>query len=143
MMNLFYHPGACSLAVHIALVETGIACELVGITRDKRTADGRDFTKINPKGFIPALEHDDGTVLAEALAILVYIADRTGRLLPAHGPERWKTLEAMSFLTSEVHGNFKPFWKGATDAEKENAHALLNKHFATLTDQLADRPFLL
>ena len=92
-MNLFYHPGACSLAVHIALAETGLAYQLVSISRDKRTSDGRDFLKINPKGFVPALELDDGRVLAEALAVLVYVAQRAGELLPEedfksvkHGP---------------------------------------------------------
>ncbi len=91
-MNLFYNPGACSLAVHIALAETAMSYKLVTINRDKQTADGRDFTKINPKGFIPALELDDGTVLAESLAILVYIAHRSGRLLPEDGPVRWQAL---------------------------------------------------
>lgn len=142
-MNLFYHPGACSLAVHIALVETGMSYQLVSITRDKRTSDGRDFMKINPKGFIPALERDDGTVLAEALAILVYIAHQAGTLLPEEGPVRWAALEATSFMTTEVHGNFKPFWKDATQPEKDNAREMLVKHFTTIAEQLGDRPFLL
>jgi glutathione S-transferase len=141
-MNLFYHPGACSLAVHIALAETGMSYQLVGITRDKRTSDGRDFMKINPKGFVPALELDDGTVLAEALAILVYIAHRTGTLLPEDGLVRWRALEACSFMTSELHGNFKPFWKNAAREEKDKARQMLVKHFATIAEQLGDRLFL-
>jgi glutathione S-transferase len=142
-MKLFYHPGACSLAVHIALVEAQMPYELVSITMDKRTSDGRDFTKINPKGFIPALERDDGSVLAEALAILVYVAHQGGTLLPEDGPLRWEALEATSFMTTEVHGNFKPFWKNATQGEKDKARQLLFAHFATIADQLGDRPFLL
>lgn len=142
-MNLFYHPGACSLAVHIALIEAGMSYQLVSITRDKRTSDGRDFLKINPKGFIPALERDDGTVLAEALAILVYIAHQAGTLLPEDGSVRWEALEATSFMTTEIHGNFKPFWKNATQAEKDKARELLDKHFTTVAEQLGDRPFLL
>jgi glutathione S-transferase len=142
-MNLFYHPGACSLASHIALVEAGMPYQLVTIDREKRTGDGRDFMKINPKGFVPALELDDGTVLAESLAILVYIADRSGALLADDGIERWKTLEAVSFMTTEIHGNFKPFWKNAPHAEKDKARDLLVKHFATIAEELADRRFLM
>jgi glutathione S-transferase len=142
-MNLFYHPGACSLAVHIALVEAGMPYRLVSITRDKRTSDGRDFMKLNPNGFVPALERDDGTVLAEALAILVYIAHEAGTLLPEDGPVRWAALEATSFMTTEIHGNFKPFWKDATQAEKDKARQMLLKHFNTVADQLGDRRFLL
>ncbi len=141
-MNLFYSPGACSLAVHIALAETGMSYKLVSINRDKQTADGRDFTKINPKGFIPALELDDGTVLAESLAILVYIAHQSGKLLPEDGPVRWQALEATSFMTTEIHGNFKPFWKHATQPEKDKAREMLVKHFGTIADELGDKPFL-
>jgi glutathione S-transferase len=141
-MNLFYHPGACSLAVHIALVEANIPYRLVTITREKRTGDGRDFLKINPKGYVPALEFDDGTTLSESLAILVYVADRSGRLLPSDGPERWQALEALSFMVTEIHGNFKPFWKKASDAEKDKARASLVKHFAVIAEQLGERRFL-
>ena len=142
-MNLFYHPGACSLAVHIALAEVGMSYRLVSITRDKQTSDGRDFMKINPKGFVPALELDDGTVLAESLAILVYIAQQSGALLPESGPVRWQALEATSFMTTEIHGNLKPFWKNATQAEKDAARQMLVKHFAILADQLGARQFLI
>lgn len=141
-MKLFYHPGACSLAVHIALIEAGMPYELVSITRDKRTSDGRDFMKINPKGFVPTLEFDDGTVLTEALVILVYIAHRADALLPEDGPVRWHAHEATSFMTSEIHGNFKPFWKGASEAEKDHAGQMLVRHFAVIARQLGDRPFL-
>jgi glutathione S-transferase len=141
-MKLFYFPGACSLAVHIALVEAKWPYELVSITLDKRTSDGRDFMKINPKGFIPALELDNGEVLAEALAILVYIAEQTGALLAEDGPQRWQALEATSFMTTEIHGNFKPFWKNAAQAEKDSARQLLGKHFAVIAAQLGETPYL-
>jgi len=143
VMNLFYHPGACSLASHIALVEAGMSYQLVTINREKRTGDGRDFMKINPKGFIPALEFDDGTVLAESLAILAYIAHQGGVLLSEDGLDRWKVLEVTSFMTTEIHGNFKPFWKNASQAEKDKARELLAKHFRTIVDELGDRPFLM
>jgi glutathione S-transferase len=114
----------------------------VTINMQKRTSDGRDFMKINPKGFVPALEFDDGTVLAESLAILVYIAHQAGALLPEDGLVRWKTLEATSFMTTEIHGNFKPFWKNAPQAEKGKARELLVKHFAIIAEALGNRPFL-
>ena len=79
-MNLFYNPGGCSLASHIAIVETGMPCQLVTVNREKRTSDGRDFMRINPKGFIPALELDDGTVLAESL---VHLAGRSAPISTA------------------------------------------------------------
>lgn len=142
-MNLFYHPGACSLASHIALVETGMPYRLVAIDREKRTSDGRDFMQINPKGFVPALELDDGTVLAESLAVLVYIADQARALLPEGGVVRWKTLEALSFMTTEIHGNFKPFWKNAPRAEADKAREMLVKHLTTIAEELRDRPFLI
>jgi glutathione S-transferase len=141
-MNLFYHPGACSLAVHIALAETGLPYQLVSITRDKRTSDGRDFLKINPKGFVPALELDDGRVLAEALAVLVYVAQQAGELLPEDDFVRCKVLEATSFMTTEIHGNFKAFWKNAPEAEQDKARLALVKHFATIAAELGDGPFV-
>jgi glutathione S-transferase len=141
-MILFYHPGACSLAVHIALIETGMPYKLVSITKDKRTSDGRDFLKINPKGFVPTLELDDESVLGEALAILAYVGHRTGTLLPEDGRVRWQALEATSFMTTEVHGNFKPFWKNAPEPEKENARQALVKHFDILAGQLGNQAFL-
>ncbi|WP_407181126.1 glutathione S-transferase C-terminal domain-containing protein [Bradyrhizobium sp. STM 3562] len=143
-MILYYHAGACSLAVHIALIEARLACKLVSINRDKRTDDGRDFIAINPRGFVPTLELDDRTVLTENLAILAYIAHQSSTLLPAEGITRWRALEATSFMTTELHGNFKPFfYSDATQAEKDKARQRLAKHFASLADQLGDKPFLL
>ena len=143
MMILYYHPGGCSLADHIVLIETGLPYRLVKVERGKRTEDGRDFMTINPKGFIPALELDDGSVLTENLAILVYIAHQAGALLPSDGLGRWRALEATSFMTTEFHGNFRPFFHAdATHAERAKARKLLVKHFATIAGQLGARPFL-
>lgn len=142
-MILYYAPGGCSLADHIALIETGLPYKLVRIHRDKRTEDGRDFTTINPKGYLPALELDDGNVLTENLAILVYIAHQAGALLPEDGLSRWRALEATSFMTTEFHTNFRPFFHhDATQAEKDKARQLLVKHFTTIANQLGDKPFL-
>ena len=142
-MNLYYAPGACSLADHIALNEAGIPYTLIGIDRAKRTADGRDFLAVNPRGYVPALELDDGTVLTENLAILAYIAQRSDGLFAEAGIMPWRALEAISFMSTAIHGNLVPFFKNLPDAEKERARSALATHFASLADQLGDRPFLL
>ncbi len=142
-MILYHHAGACSLADHIALIEAGLPYKLVSVNRDKRTEDGRDFLAINPRGYVPALELDDGTVLTENLAILAYIAHQSGTLLPEEGITRWRALEAISFMTTEIHGNLKPFFKDLPTPEKERARQMLVKHFASIAEQLGDKPFLL
>jgi len=142
-MILYYAPGGCSLADHIALIEAGLPYKLVRVDRGKRTEDGRDFRTINPKGYLPALELDDGIILTENLAILAYIAHQAGALLSEEGVDRWRALEATSFMTTEFHGNFRPFFHhDATQAERAKARQLLVKHFATIAEQLGDRPFL-
>jgi glutathione S-transferase len=146
-MKLFYVPGACSLADHIALLEVGLPFELVRVERslatDKQTSDGRAFRSVNPKGYVPALELDDGSVLTENLALLVWIAEQRGSLLPSDGLARARVLEALAFMTSEVHGNFKPlFFPDASAAEKDRGRANLARHFAMLAEQLGDRAFL-
>ena len=142
-MMLYFAPGGCSLADHIALIESGLPHALIKVGRDRRTEDGRDFRTINPKGYLPALELTDGTILTENLAILAYIAHRAGALLPEDGVDRWRVLEATEFMTTEFHGNFRPFFQpDATEAQRDRARKLLVKHFATIAEQLGDRPFL-
>ena len=144
-MKLYYAPGACSLADHIALREGGLDAELVKVDlRAKTTETGQDFNAINPKGYVPALALDEGGVLTENIAVLSYLADRSGRLMPASGIERWRTLETTAFISTEVHKNFKPlFTPDATDADKDAAKAMLAKRFGTLAEQLGDRGFLI
>lgn len=143
-MKLFYAPGACSLADHIALAEGGRPYSLVKVDlRTKRTEDGQDFATINPKGYVPVLELTDGNRLTENLAILSYIAKETGTLQPADGPDHWKVLEATAFITTELHKGFKPFFTpGASQEQKDEAAAALGKRFATVADMLADRDFV-
>ena len=142
-MNLFYAPGGCSQASHIALIEAGMPHKLVKVGRDKQTDDGRDFKTINPKGYTPALELDDGTILTESVAILAYIADQSGKLLAKDGLDRWRALEATAFMTTEVHVNFRPFfYPDATEAEKGKAGKMLVMRFATIAAQLGDKQFL-
>jgi glutathione S-transferase len=140
---LYYAPGACSQASHIALIEAAISYQLVKVGRDKQTDDGRDFKTINPKGYTPALKLDDGTILTESLAILAYIADKSGKLLAKDGLDHWRALEATAFMATELHGNFRPFfYPDSTAAEKDKAGKMLVTHFATLAGQLGERKFL-
>lgn len=106
-MKLYYAPGACSLSVHIALLEAGIAADLVKVDlRSHTTEDGRDFFSLNPYGYVPALELDDGEVLTEGAAVVQYVADRNpgAALAPASGSlERYRLQAALGFINSELH----------------------------------------
>jgi glutathione S-transferase len=106
-MKLYYFPGACSLSPHIAFRESGLSFELDRIDpKTKRTASGADFLKVNPKGYVPVLQLDNGETLTEAAVIVQYIADRKpeARLLPfAGGLERYRALEWLNYVATEIH----------------------------------------
>jgi glutathione S-transferase len=105
-MKLFYMPGACSLAPHIALREAGLPFEMERVGRDKKTERGDDYLVINPKGSVPALKLDDGEILTEAGVVQQYIADKAPakKLVPAAGtPERYRLQEWLNYIASEVH----------------------------------------
>ena len=142
-MKLFYYPGACSLADHIALIEAGLAYQLVSIDHEKRTGDGRNFLALNPKGYIPTIEMDDGTVLTENQVILAYIAEESGKLLPDDRMLRWRTFEALAFMSSEIHGAYAPFFRDFPEPEKQRAREKIEKAFALLADQMGDKAFLI
>ncbi|NKI71592.1 glutathione S-transferase [Collimonas pratensis] len=141
-MILYYAPGACSQASHIALIEAEIPHRRVKVGRDRRTDDGADFNLINSKGYTPALDLGDGTILTENLAILVYIAEKSGKLLAKDGAERWRALEATTFMTTEIHRNFMPFFRGGSVQEKEQAAQILLMRFGTISEQLGNKAFL-
>ncbi|MGB7194009.1 MAG: glutathione binding-like protein [Collimonas pratensis] len=141
-MILYYTPGACSQASHIALIEAEIPHRLVKVGRDRHTDDGADFNLINSKGYTPALDLGDGTILTENLAILVYIAETSGKLLAKDGVERWRALEATTFMTTEIHRNFIPFFRDGTALEKEKAAQTLLVRFSTVSEQLGNKAFL-
>lgn len=146
-MKLYYLPGACSLASHIALREAGLTFDAVKVGRDKKTADGADFLSINPKGYVPALVLDDGQVLTETPALLPYIADRNpgaGLAPPAGDLQRFRLHEWLTFLNSEVHKNFSPFFNpAATEPTKELAKANLLRRLAWTNEALTGKSFLL
>ncbi|WP_375392371.1 glutathione S-transferase N-terminal domain-containing protein [uncultured Sphingomonas sp.] len=121
-MKLYYSPGACSLADHIALHEAGLAFEHERVDlKTKRTEHGADFTAVNPKGYVPALTLDDGETLTENAAVLDWIADQSASLRPAGPLARTRQLEALAFISSELHKAFAPLFRGTTDAEKDAA----------------------
>jgi glutathione S-transferase len=137
-MKLYYAPGACSLADHIAMHEAGLDFERIKVdTKTRRTQDGRDYNEINPKGYVPALEFDDGEVLTENIAILSLVADKAPKLTPEGKFGHVRLLETLAFISTEIHKAFKPFFKpDATDAEKAAASEILAKRFGYIAGQL-------
>jgi glutathione S-transferase len=121
-MKLYIAPGTCSLSPHIALREAGIDVELVRVDIKKHVliADGSDFSLINPKGYVPVLELDNGVRLSEGPAIVQYIADLKPEsgLAPKNGTlERYQLQEWLGFINSEIHKGFGPLFNPATPAE--------------------------
>src|SRR5260370_7198499 len=123
-MKLYYSPGACSLSPHIALHEAGLPHELVKVDlKAKRTENGDDYTSINPKGQVPALQLDNGELLTEGPVIVQAIADKAAgkNLAPAVGsPERYRLQEWLNFITTELHKNFSPLFQPAIPDEVKN-----------------------
>ncbi|MGA0800720.1 MAG: glutathione transferase GstA [Steroidobacteraceae bacterium] len=147
-MKLYFSPGACSLASHIALLEAGISFELIKVEgRGQKTAGGEDYSNITAKGYVPALKLNSGEVLTEGTAILPYIADLAPEkhLAPAAGTlDRYRLHEWLGYINSEVHKNFSPFFTpGATDEQKAAARAQLERRVKFIEEHLADKPFLL
>ena len=133
-MKLYYSPGACSQAPHIILHETGLSHDAVKVDlKEKRTEDGRDYRSINPKGSVPALELDNGEVLTENAVILQYLGDRTnlGEWLPPVGDfRRYRVLEWLNYITTELHKNFAPLFKpDAGDEVKAFARKTVGERF--------------
>lgn len=139
-MKLYYKPGACSLASHIALRETGNVFDLESVDTDANTTEtGADFKQINPKGCVPALRLSNGEVLTESPAILQYIADQNldADLMPKAGTlERARLQEHLNYISSELHKAFAPFFSPHTsEDEKKLAKTNVEKkmqHFETI-----------
>jgi len=147
-MKLYYTPGACSMAPHIVLCEAGLPYDLEKVDLAAKTTEGgADYTSINPKGYVPALALDDGQVLTEVSAVVQYLADQApgSGLAPQPGTtERYKLLEWIGFVATELHKGFGPLWNPATpDAYKPIVRDNLVKRFGYLDGQLADRDYLM
>jgi glutathione S-transferase len=147
-MKLYYSPGACSLSAHIALYEAGLPFHAVlASTKSHKLQDGTDYYTINPKGYVPLLEFDDGTRLAEGPAIVQWIADQVPekKLAPPAGTmARYRLQEWLTFIGTEIHKQFSPLFNPAMP---EDAKPLFRQKFldrlAHVDRHLAGREYLL
>ena len=148
MTKLYYSPGACSLSPHIVLREAGLPFDLVlASTKTHKLADGTDYYTINPKGYVPLLELNDGQRLSEGPVIVQYIADQApaSKLAPAAGTmERYRLMEWLNFITSELHKGFSPLFNPAMPEEaKVLARAKLSERLGWVDTQLEGKDYLM
>ena len=146
-MKLFYKPGACSLASHITLRESGKDFTLDGVDlMKKRLENGDDFFAVNPKGQVPALLLDDGTLLTEGVAIMQYLADSVPDrqlLAPTSSLSRYKTIEWLNYIATELHKGFTPLFRPDTPEDfKPTVRALLEKKMQYVNDSLKDKQWI-
>jgi glutathione S-transferase len=147
-MKLYYSPGACSLSPHIVANEAGLAIDLEKVNlAEHKTESDQDYMAVNPKGYVPALRLDDGSVLTEGPAIVQYLADQkpASGLAPAAGTiDRYRLQEWLNFIGTELHKSFSPlFNKASSDDVKNTAKTSINKRLGYLNDQLASRQYLM
>lgn len=147
-MKLYYSPGACSLSPHIALREAGLAFEpVLASTKSHKLQDGTDYYGINPLGYVPMLELDDGTRLREGPAIVQYIADLAPakNLAPANGTmQRYRLQEWLTFIGTEIHKSFSPLFNpGMPEEGKTISKTKLRSRYEWLDRQLADKDYLM
>ena len=140
-MKLYYSPGACSLATHIALSESGTDYSLDRVDfKTRKTESGADFGTVTEKGKVPVLEMDDGEKLTENAIILGYVADKSGKLAPTPAsPERLRLQEWLNFIATELHKGFSPlFNKSLSDETKEVFRGMLVKQLGYVEDRIGD-----
>ncbi len=147
-MKLYYSPGACSLAVHAILREVGEVPTLVKVDlAAKRTADGADYLAINPKGYVPALQLDNGDMLTEAGVILQFIADQHPQsgLFPELGSmARYHAMEWLNFISTEVHKGIGAFWNPALPEDyKKLATGIISRRLNLLAERLGKQDYVL
>jgi len=146
-MKLYYSPGACSLSPHIALLEAGLPYDLVKVdVRAKKLENGDDYLQVNPKGQVPALQLDSGELVTEGPVIVQMIADKAGKdLAPARdSAERYKLLEWLNFIGTELHKNFSPLFQPVIpDDVKTFFRDRLMGKFKYLDGTLAGRDYLM
>lgn len=146
-MKLYFSPGACSLSPHIVLREAGAKFDLEQVdNKAKKTKSGADFWQINPKGYVPVLELDNGERLTEGPAIVQYIADQypqSGLIPPCGSFERSRVQEWLNFITSEIHKSFGPLFRDTTPAEyKTTAKENIAKRYDYLEQHLGRHQYL-
>ena len=146
-MKLYYSPGACSQAPHILLHEIGLDHDAARVDlRAKTVEDGSDYLRINPKGAVPALQLDSGEVLTENAVILQYLGDRTNwpEVLPPLGDfRRYRVLELVNFITTELHKSFAPLFKpNASDETKAFFRDIIADRLTYIDGRLGAGPYL-
>jgi len=148
MMKLYCKPGACSLSPHIVARECGLDFTQVNVDLQKKVTErGEDYWQINPKGQVPALQFDDGSILTEGVAIVQYLADLKpdrNLLAPTGSLTRYHTLEWLSYISSELHKTFSPLFRPDTPEEyKSIVRAQLEQKFQRVNDALQDKQWLM
>ncbi|MFM0375129.1 glutathione transferase GstA [Paraburkholderia aspalathi] len=147
-MKLYYSPGACSLAVHIALREAGLDFETVKVNlQTHKLANGDDYYAISPRGYVPLVEFDDGSRHTEGAALLQYIADlapERALLPPAGTPQRFEAVAWLTYISTELHKTFSPWlWHQETaESTKLECHVKLATRFNELEGVLTSRDYL-
>ncbi|MEM8695089.1 MAG: glutathione binding-like protein [Pseudomonadota bacterium] len=140
-MKLYYSPGACSLASHIALIESGRDFEAIRVNlKDHTTETGEDFYGISQRGYVPVIDTADTGVLTENPAVLTYLADTLGAA--PTGAARYKLIEWLSFIGSEIHGAFGPLFGGAEGAALTAAKAKAEGRFALTAELMGESDWL-
>lgn len=146
-MKLYFSPGACSLSPHIVLRELGLPFEAIKVDlATKQTADGTDFRTVNPKGYVPVLQLDDGRILTEGPAIVQYLADLVPdrQLAPPNGNwERYRLQEWLNFISTEIHKQFSPLFNAANpDSVKDAQKTRLAQRFGEISPLLEKQDYL-
>ena len=146
-MKLFYSPGACSLSPHIVAREAGIDVELEKVDTKTHTFNGgSDYYKVNPKGYVPALEIKAGDILTEGPAIVQYLGDQKPQsgVVPAAGSaQRYRLQEMLGYINSEIHKSYSPLFNKATPEETANERReYLKKRYAYIEGVLATQQYL-
>ena len=143
-MKLFYVPGVCSLSPHIILREMGAIFQLDKVDRNTKIAEsGINYNELNPKGYVPALQLDDGTLLTEGAAIAIYLANQKGgeKVAPKAGTkERYKVQEWLVFVGTELHKNFGALFRKSADPVPRET---LQKRLDLVAKVLEKQPYLM
>jgi len=134
-MKLYYAPGACSLASHIVATDGGLKLDLEKVDlKEHKTESGQDFYAVNPKGYVPTLALEDGSVLTENVVLLNFLGDQTGAM--PKGGEHYRALEWLAFITSEIHKSFSPLFRGAQGDDAQQAKDKILNRFAYADEKL-------
>jgi glutathione S-transferase len=146
-MKLYYAPSACSLAPHIVIREAGLDATFDKITwaPQRVTESGKDYFTINPQGAVPALETDSGEILTEAQVLMQYLASLAPakNLLPTEGFAKWRALETLNFIATELHKGTAPLFKKPDDAQRDALHQLVANRWTLFEAKLGDKPYVL